>query len=148
MDRSAPLCKHSPKANRGMQMTEATPQGTLTLQTIAMPADTNANGDIFGGWLMAQMDLASSVLARGRARGRVATVAVEGMTFHRPVHVGDVVSMHAELLQEGRTSMVIDVEAWVTRQPSGQRLKVTEAKFVFVAVDDDGRKRALPDPGA
>ncbi len=148
MDRSAPLCKHPPKANRGMQMTEATPQGTLTLQTIAMPADTNANGDIFGGWLMAQMDLASSVLARGRARGRVATVAVEGMTFHRPVHVGDVVSMHAELLQEGRTSMVIDVEAWVTRQPSGQRLKVTEAKFVFVAVDDDGRKRALPDPGA
>ena len=69
MDRSAPLCKHPPKANRGMQMTEDTPQGTLTLQTIAMPADTNANGDIFGGWLMAQMDFASSVLARGRAGG-------------------------------------------------------------------------------
>jgi acyl-CoA thioesterase YciA len=126
-------------------MNDAEPQGSLTLQTIAMPADTNANGDIFGGWLMAQMDLASSVLARERARGRVATVAVEGMTFHRPVHVGDVVSMHAEMVSEGTTSMVIDVEAWVRRQPSGERLRVTEAKFVFVAVDETGRKRRLPE---
>ena len=125
-------------------MSEVAPRGTLTLQTVAMPADTNANGDIFGGWLMAQMDIASSVLARARARGRVATVAVEGMTFHRPVHVGDLVSMHAVMLREGTTSMTIDIEAWVTRQPSGERLKVTEAKFVFVAVDDQGRKRQLP----
>ena len=125
-------------------MDQTTPHGTLTLQTIAMPGDTNANGDIFGGWLMAQMDLACSVLARERARGRVATVAVEGMTFHRPVHVGDVVSMHAEVLREGTTSMVIDVEAWVRRQPSGDLLKVTEAKFVFVAVDEAGVKRRLP----
>jgi acyl-CoA thioesterase YciA len=72
-------------------------------------------------------------------------VAVEAMSFHRPVHVGDVVTLYAELLSEGRTSMVIDVEAWVTRLPSGRRLKVTEAKFVFVAVDDSGKKRALPD---
>ncbi len=129
-------------------MSQNAPRGTLTLQTIAMPADTNANGDIFGGWLMAQMDLASSVLARERARGRVATVAVDGMTFHRPVHVGDVVSMHAELLSEGRTSMVIDIEAWVRRQPSGDVLKVTEAKFVFVAVDEQGVKRPLPELGA
>jgi acyl-CoA thioesterase YciA len=126
-------------------MVEDVPHGTLTLQTIAMPADTNANGDIFGGWLMAQMDLASSVLARGRARGRVATVAVEGMTFHRPVHVGDVVSMHAEMLREGRTSMTIEIEAWVLRQPDGQRLKVTEAVFVFVAIDENGNKRELPE---
>ena len=129
-------------------MTEDLPHGTLTLQTIAMPADTNANGDIFGGWLMAQMDLASSVLARGRARGRVATVAVEGMTFHRPVHVGDVVSMHAELLREGRTSMTIEIEAWVLRQPDGHRLKVTEAVFVFVAIDEAGNKRPLPEIGS
>ena len=88
-------------------MTEAA-EGTLTLQTIAMPADTNANGDIFGGWLMAQMDLGASVLARTRAAGRVATVAVEGMAFHRPVQVGDVVSIHAELTGEGTTSMVIE----------------------------------------
>jgi acyl-CoA thioesterase YciA len=116
----------------------------LTLQTIAMPADTNANGDIFGGWLMAQMDLGSSVLARGRARGRVATVAVEAMTFHKPVLVGDVVSIHAEMLREGTTSMTIGIEAWVTRQPSGDHIKVTEAKFVFVAVDTSGVKRPLP----
>jgi acyl-CoA thioesterase YciA len=127
-------------------MPESVPHGALTLQTIAMPGDTNANGDIFGGWLMAQMDLGSSVLARSRACGRVATVAVEAMAFHRPVHVGDVVSIHAEMVREGTTSMTIDVEVWVTRQPSGQRLKVTEAKFIFVAVDEAGRKRPLPAP--
>ena len=125
-------------------MNEAEPQGQLSLQTIAMPADTNANGDIFGGWLMAQMDLGASVLARGRSRGRVATVAVEAMTFHKPVHVGDVVSIHARILKEGTTSLQIEVEAWVTRQPSAIRLKVTEAKFVFVAVDESGQKRELP----
>lgn len=127
-------------------MTQLLLIGELALQTIAMPADTNANGDIFGGWLMAQMDLGSSVLARSRARGRVATVAVEAMTFHKPVHVGDVVSIHAEMLREGRTSMTIAVEVWVRRQPSGAHQKVTEAKFVFVAVDETGRKRRLPDP--
>ena len=125
-------------------MTQTVPEGTLTLQTIAMPADTNANGDIFGGWLMAQMDLGCSVLARGRARGRVATVAVEAMVFHRPVHVGDVVSIHAEMIREGSTSMTIVAEVWVRRQPSGDHLKVTEAKFVFVAVDETGGKRPLP----
>jgi len=125
-------------------MGEAGPRGGLTLQTIAMPSDTNANGDIFGGWLMAQMDLGSSVLARHRARGRVATVAVDKMAFHQPVAVGDVVSIHSEMLREGTTSMTIGVEVWVTRQPSGERRKVTEAKFVFVAVDAAGAKRPLP----
>ena len=126
-------------------MPESDPYGTLTLQTVAMPADTNANGDIFGGWLMAQMDLGSAVLARTRARGRVATVAVEAMAFLRPVHVGDLVSIHAAMLHEGTTSMKIGVEVWVTRLPSGQRHKVTQAKFVFVAVDEAGRKRPLPE---
>lgn len=125
-------------------MTDHGPHGELTLQTIAMPADTNSNGDIFGGWIMSQMDLGSSVMARLRARGRVATVAVEAMTFHRPVHVGDVVSIHAQMIREGTTSMTIDVEVWVRRQPSGEHRRVTEAKFVFVAVDSDGVKRALP----
>ena len=120
------------------------PSGTLTLQTIAMPADTNANGDIFGGWLMAQMDLGSSVVARARSRGRVATVAVEAMSFHRPVRVGDLVSIHATLIREGTTSVTVDVEAWVTRVPDGERFQVTEAKFVFVAVDEAGGKRRLP----
>jgi acyl-CoA thioesterase YciA len=120
------------------------PRGELALQTIAMPADTNANGDIFGGWLMAQMDLGSSVVARSRARGRVATIAVKGMTFHKPVHVGDVVSIYAELTGEGTTSMQIAVEVWIKRFPEGEHLKVTEAHFVFVAVDSTGKKRVLP----
>ena len=125
-------------------MTAEGPRGTLTLQTVPMPADTNANGDIFGGWLMSQMDLACSVLARQRARGRVATIAVDGMSFHRPVRVGDVLSVHAELVREGTSSMAIDVEAWVTRLPDGGRVKVTEATFVFVAIDETGAKRRLP----
>jgi acyl-CoA thioesterase YciA len=120
------------------------PKGEITLQTIAMPADANANGDIFGGWLMAQMDLGASVLARSRARGRVATVAVEAMQFHQPVRVGDVVSIHSEIEREGTTSMRLHVEVWVMRLPAGEHLKVTQADFTFVAVDEAGRKRALP----
>ncbi len=120
------------------------PRGEITLQTIAMPADTNANGDIFGGWLMAQMDLGASVLARRRAAGRVATVAVEAMTFLKPVKVGDVVSIHADLLREGRSSMKIGLEVWVTRQPESVRVLVTEATFTFVAIAEDGRPRPLP----
>jgi acyl-CoA thioesterase YciA len=120
------------------------PKGKLALQTIAMPADTNANGDIFGGWLMAQMDLGASVVARTRSNGKVATVAVNAMTFHKPVHVGDLVTIYSELLKEGSTSMHVGVEAWITRLPEGIRLKVTEAKFVFVAVDGEGNKRKLP----
>jgi acyl-CoA thioesterase YciA len=124
-------------------MSEEKPKGNLALQTIAMPADTNANGDIFGGWLMAQMDLGASVVARTRSNGKVATVAVNAMTFHKPVHVGDLVTIYSELLKEGTTSMHVGVEAWITRLPEGIRLKVTEAKFVFVAVDGEGNKREL-----
>lgn len=118
--------------------------GEITLQTIAMPADTNANGDIFGGWLMSQMDLGASVLARRRARGRVATVAVDRMQFLKPVHVGDVVSIHAVMQREGRSSLTIGIEVWVTRQPSADHIKVTEADFTFVAINEDGRSRPLP----
>lgn len=125
-------------------MSTTEPNGTLALQTIAMPADTNANGDIFGGWLMAQMDLGASVVARARSRGKVATVAVNAMTFHKPVLVGDLVSIYSDLQKEGTTSMQVAVEVWVTRLPSGERFKVTEAGFVFVAVDGKGGKRKLP----
>jgi acyl-CoA thioesterase YciA len=121
------------------------PKGALALQTIAMPADTNANGDIFGGWLMGQMDLGASVLARQRAQGRVATVAVDGMTFYKTVLVGDLVSLYADLVKTGTTSMTIEVEVWVTRQPGNQLFQVTSARFVFVAVDEFGVKRALPE---
>ena len=120
------------------------PRGSVTLQTIAMPADSNANGDIFGGWLMAQMDLGASVLARTRARGRVATVAVDGMEFHKPVKVGDVVAIHTVMEREGRTSMRVAVEAWITRLPSGDHMRVTKAVFTFVAIDDAGKPRVLP----
>jgi len=125
-------------------MTE-TPRGVLAMQTIAMPADTNANGDIFGGWLMAQMDLGSSVLARTRAAGRVATIAVEAMTFHKPVKVGDLVTIYGEMTHEGTTSMSVHTEVWIKRLlPKQETLKVTEAEFVFVAVDEHGQKRPLP----
>jgi acyl-CoA thioesterase YciA len=120
------------------------PKGEITLQTIAMPADANANGDIFGGWLMSQMDLGASVLARGRARGRVATVAVDGMEFHKPVRVGDVLAIHSVMEREGRTSMKIAVEAWITRMPAGDHMRVTKAMFTFVAIDETGKPRALP----
>ena len=120
------------------------PRGDISLQTIAMPADVNANGDIFGGWLMAQMDLGASVPARTRARGRVATVQVDAMTFHRSVHVGDLVCIHSEILREGRSSMRIGVEVWITRQPSGEHLRVTDAVFTFVAIGENGKSRKLP----
>jgi acyl-CoA thioesterase YciA len=120
------------------------PKGEITIQTIAMPADSNANGDIFGGWLMAQMDLGGSVLARRRARGRVATVAVDGMVFHKPVKIGDVLAIHSVLEQEGRTSMKVAVEAWITRMPAGDHMRVTKAVFTFVAIDDAGKPRVLP----
>lgn len=125
-------------------MTEATFDGDLVLQTIAMPADTNYHGDIFGGWIMSQMDLGASVPAYARAQGKVATVAVEGMNFHKPVAVGDLVSIYARLTKEGKTSMSVEVEVWSTRRPKFEKIKVTEATFIFVAIDDFGQKRTLP----
>ncbi len=125
-------------------MNDTEPKGMLALQTIAMPADTNANGDIFGGWLMAQMDLGASVVARERSNGKVATVAVNAMTFHKPVRVGDLVSIYSDIIKEGTTSMQVKVEVRVTRLPSNKRVKVTEATFVFVAIDENGNKRTLP----
>ncbi len=124
-------------------MTEAKrPAGEPAIRTVAMPADTNPNGDIFGGWLMAQMDIAGSVAAVRRAKGRVATVAVAGMSFHKPVLVGDLVSCYAAIAKIGRTSMTITVETWIDRR-SGESYQVTEGTFVYVALDDQGRPRAV-----
>ena len=132
MDQRPGVCKHRRATGaEGDDGRERRSAATLTLQTIAMPADTNANGDIFGGWLMAQMDLGASVLARGRGRaGRVATVAVEGMTFHRPVRVGDVVSIYAELLREG-AHLDDDRHRGLGARASrrGERLKVTRGEL-------------------
>jgi acyl-CoA thioesterase YciA len=119
------------------------PHGEVAIRTIAMPADTNPNGDIFGGWLMSQMDLAASTLAHRRARGRVATVAVDGMSFLSPVFVGDEVTLYARLIGSGRTSMRIFVEAWRRPRHDEASNKVTEATFVFVSIDAQRRPRPL-----
>ena len=115
------------------------PRGELTVRTIAMPADTNANGDIFGGWVMSQMDQAGGIAGVDRAQGRVVTVAVDGMTFIRPVKVGDVLCVYTRIETIGRTSMKIGIEAWARRFRTQLREKVTEATFTFVAIDDEGR---------
>lgn len=118
--------------------------GEPTIRTIAMPADTNPAGDIFGGWLMAQMDLAAGNAAARRARGRCATVAVERIVFLEPVKIGDEVTVYAELSSVGRTSMRFRVSAWRRPRDSEQTCKVTEAEFTFVALDGQGRPRPVP----
>ena len=123
---------------------EKPPESNPVIRTIAMPADTNPAGDIFGGWLMAQMDLAAGNVAARRARGRCATVAVDSFTFHQPVKVGDEVSVFARILREGRSSMHLHVEAWRRLREAEDRHKVTQATFVFVALDEEGRPRPLP----
>ncbi|WKE66852.1 acyl-CoA thioester hydrolase YciA [Gallaecimonas kandeliae] len=123
------------------------PKGDLVIRTQTMPADTNQNGDIFGGWLMSQMDLAGGILATEIARGRIATVAVEGMTFHQPVKVGDVVCVYGDCTRIGNTSITIKLEVWIKpllRSGSTERYCVTEALFTYVAIDDAGRPRPVP----
>ena len=114
------------------------------IRIIAMPADANAEGDIFGGWLMSLMDMGAGLVAARKAGGRVATVAMDGMQFHLPVKVGDEVSVFASIIREGRSSMHLHVEAWRRSREAEERHKVTEATFVFVALDEDGRPRPLP----
>ena len=123
---------------------DGAPRGELTVRTIAMPADTNANGDIFGGWVMSRMDQAGGIAGVERARGRVVTIAVEAMTFIRPVRVGDVLCVYTEVEKVGRTSMRIHIEAWAQRFREQLREKVTDGTFTFVAIDDLGKPRAIP----
>lgn len=125
---------------------DAHPTRVVSIRTIAMPSDTNPAGDIFGGWLMAQMDLAGGTRARKESRGRVATVAVTGFTFHKPVRIGDELTCYTEILKRGRTSITILVEAWVCRQDGGATEKVTDGTFVFVALDRHGTPRPLDAP--
>ena len=120
------------------------PRGELSLRTVAMPADTNPNGDIFGGWIMSLMDVAAGIAAGTRAHGRVATAAVSNLSFIQPVKVGDVVCVYTDVVKTGRTSITVGVEAWVLRQNQGPRLRVTFAEIVMVAVDDHGKPRPLP----
>jgi acyl-CoA thioesterase YciA len=120
------------------------PSAAPLVRVMAMPADANPNGDIFGGWLLAQMDLAGGSLAVQRARGRCATVAVDGVVFHEPVFVGDEVSCYGELVRTGRSSMTIRIEAWRRNLATGEVRKVTQAMFTYVALGEDRRPRALP----
>jgi acyl-CoA thioesterase YciA len=119
------------------------PKGELTIQTLAMPMDTNANGDIFGGWIVSQMDLAVGILAKKISGGRIATVAINSMTFLKPVHVGDVISCHVELMKQGKTSMTIGVEVWAMPSTQIEQYQVTEGVFVSVAIDEHGMPRQV-----
>lgn len=126
-------------------MTEAL-RGNLTTRTLAMPADANPAGDIFGGWVLSQMDIAAGISAAERARGRVVTAALDGMSFIAPVKVGDVLCVYTDITRVGNTSLDILVEAWVQRNRSpGDMLRVTEATFKFVALDEDNRPTRVPE---
>ena len=114
------------------------------IRAMPMPADSNQNGDIFGGWVLSQMDVAGGQVAARRARGRVATVAITAMSFHHPVLVGDEVSIYGEVVKVGRTSIAVNVEAWVRRGLSEERIRVTEGLFTFVAIGTDRRPRPVP----
>ena len=119
------------------------PKGELTVRMVAMPSDTNPSGDIFGGWIMGLMDVSAGIAARDRARGRVVTASVSSLSFLHPVKVGDVVCCYTQITGTGRSSLTLEVETWVVRDQRASRIKVTEAKFVMVAVDADGRPRAV-----
>jgi acyl-CoA thioesterase YciA len=119
------------------------PTAEPTLRAIAMPADTNPHGDIFGGWLLSQMDLAGSTVATRRACGRVVTVAITAMSFHRPVFVGDEVTCYAAVETVGHTSLTVKIESWVRRGIGDEKIQVTEGTFTYVAVDAEGKPRPV-----
>ncbi|TCS09130.1 acyl-CoA thioesterase [Rhizobium sp. BK418] len=126
-------------------MTDAAkPTGELTLRTLAMPGDANPAGDIFGGWVMAQMDLASGIRAAERARGRVVTAAVKEMAFELPVKIGDTLSIYTHVERVGRTSITLRVEAWAHRSRYNQQEKVTAGTFIMVALDEEGKPKVVP----
>lgn len=134
------------RINIFMNIKNQTPKGKMVLRTLAMPADTNANGDIFGGWIMSQMDIGGAILAKEIAGGRVVTVSVNGMTFLKTVTVGDVVSCYAHCIRIGNTSITIKIEVWIKKvssEPLGQCYCTTEAIFVYVAVDSSGKPRTV-----
>lgn len=129
-----------------MMENETQPQGDLILRTLAMPADTNPNGDIFGGWVMSQMDIAGGILSKEASGGRTVTVAVEGMKFIKPIQVGDVFCCYGRIEKIGNTSITLKLEVWIKpimHSSNAKRFKVTEARFVYVAIDDDHKKRII-----
>jgi acyl-CoA thioesterase YciA len=129
-----------------MDASDATDSPTLALRAVAMPAFANAHGDIFGGWLLSQMDLAGGTIAVRQAKGRVVTVAITAMTFHRPVCVGDEVSCYAEIVKIGRTSITVKIEVFARRGRTGEKIEVTDGLFTYVAVDSEGKPRPVVEP--
>ena len=119
------------------------PTGDLTIRQLAMPADTNANGDIFGGWLLGQMDLGGGIFASKVAQSRTVTVAIDAMNFRKAVFVGDVVSVHATLVRIGKTSITVHLEAWVLRRNESHSILVTDGNFTYVSIDEQGRKQLI-----
>ena len=128
-----------------MSQVQPEPPGLPVIRTVAMPQDTNPSGDIFGGWILSQMDMAGGLAAWERASGRAVTVGIEAMTFHSPVKVGDILSCYVEVLRVGTTSIRLRIEAWASRGRDRRRqVKVTEGVFTYVAIDAEGRKRPVP----
>lgn len=127
-----------------MSQSATPPDFQPSLRTMAMPANANANGDIFGGWLMSQMDIAGGTYAYYIAKGRVVTVAVDAMTFHLPVYIGDEISCYCTTQRIGRTSIAVKIDTWVRRRSDGVSEKVTEGLFTFVAIDEHDRPRPVP----
>jgi acyl-CoA thioesterase YciA len=127
---------------------ETEPRGDLCIRTLAMPADTNANGDIFGGWLLSQMDIGGGIFASKVAKSRTVTVAIEAMNFRKAVYVGDLVSVYANLVRIGRTSVTVHLEAWVLRRKEMQSILVTDGNFTYVSIDDQGHPQAIKRDGA
>jgi acyl-CoA thioesterase YciA len=127
---------------------ETEPSGDLSIRTVAMPADTNANGDIFGGWLLSQMDIGGGIFASKLAKSRTVTVAIEAMNFRKPVYVGDLVSVHANLVKLGRTSITVHIEAWVLRRKEIHSILVTDGNFTYVSIDDQGHPQEIKRDGA
>ena len=128
--------------------TETEARGDLCIRTLAMPADTNANGDIFGGWLLSQMDIGGGIFASKIAKSRTVTVAIEAMNFRKAVYVGDLVSVHASLVRIGRTSITVHLDAWALRRREMQPILVTDGNFTYVSIDEDGRPQAVRPDGA
>ena len=124
-------------------ITETEPQGQLCTRTLAMPADTNQNGDIFGGWLLAQMDISGGVFAAKITKTRNVTVAIDAINFRKPVYVGDLVSVFGTLVRVGRTSITVRLEAWVTRRKETQAILVTDGHFTYVSIDDQGKPQPI-----
>jgi acyl-CoA thioesterase YciA len=129
-----------------MGASDAINSSMLALRTVAMPAFANPHGDIFGGWLLSQMDIAGGTVASRRAKGRVATVAITAMTFHRPVFVGDEVSCYAEITKIGCTSMMVKIQAFAHRGRTGEKIEVTEGLFTYVALNSEGKPRPVVEP--